>query len=531
VSPPAAEDRLALLRRLLEAELHAPELSSARVSLLVVPVPAAAGPASRPATVPAGEAGGGGRSPGLTRPLFELAPDAHRLPASNAKLLTTLAAAVLLPGKYRFVTEVSRAGAGGPLYLWGTGDPILRTADLVRMAKSLQARGVREVRGIVVDDTHFGRQRLAPGFEEFAEGSHYRPTSGAINVDSNAIEIKVSAPRDRPRRPRVDVTPPSDYVAVRKLVRYAKAKRCPEACKAQVKVAMENRGSTVWLTISGTVGRKAPPFFTRRAVPEPSLNAGWALRRALTQAGVKVTGAVRRGRRPEGARVLVRREHSLGEVLAAANQHSDNLAAETLVRAMSFLPEAGPASAPAVRSAVEKPAGPPGSWSRGLRVLRSALSSLGLSGFELGNGSGLHRRAWVTARTLVELLGLLHGNARLRKQLLPTLAVAGKSGTLAPRLRGGGAEGHIFAKTGTLGGALTISGLADPEGRAPLAFSLLVNGRSDRLVRDRMDRMVELIARYARGLPLEDPASRPEPGEDAEEGQPDQEQSLPAEGG
>ena len=172
-----------------------------------------------------------------------------------------------------------------------------------------------------------------------------------------------------------------------------------------------------------------------------------------------MTGTVRRGRRPEAAQVLARREHSLVEVLTAANQHSDNLAAETLVRALSFLPDP-PDAAPSSKQS-------PGNWSRGLEQLRRALNAMGLHSFELGNGSGLHRRAWVTARTLVQLLEGIQANAALRKLLLPTLAVAGKSGTLAPRLRGGGAEGHLFAKTGTLGGALALSGLVDPDGNDP----------------------------------------------------------------
>jgi serine-type D-Ala-D-Ala carboxypeptidase/endopeptidase (penicillin-binding protein 4) len=518
VSPPASRpatltpaetaDRLGELRRLVEAELRAPELARSRVSLLVVPLPrgakvrrgearSAEGPASRSAA--SRPAATQPVAPG--QPLIEVAADAHRSPASNAKLLTTAAAAVLLPGRYRFVTEVSRSG--GRLYLWGTGDPVMRTTDLVRLAKAVQAKGVSQVRGIVVDDSHFGRERLAPGFDSFGEGAFYRPTSGAINVDGNAIEIRVSAPPDRPKRPRVDITPPSDYVTVRKLIRYGKASKGPEASKAKVDIKMAAGASRLSLTIGGTFGRKAGPFFTRRAVPDPSLNAGWALYRALTQAGVKVAGQVRRGRRPQGATLLARREHSLAEVLSAANTHSDNLAAETLVRALSFLE--GGAEPP---SKGLKAAGP-GSWSRGLSQLRQALRGLGLSAFELGNGSGLHRRAWTTARTLVQLLLTVEGNAALRKMLLPTMAVAGKSGTLAPRLRGSPAEGHVLAKSGTLAGVLALSGFVDPQGKQPLAFSFLVNGRSDRAVRARIDRITELLARYARGLPLEPPGSQP----------------------
>jgi serine-type D-Ala-D-Ala carboxypeptidase/endopeptidase (penicillin-binding protein 4) len=115
---------------------------------------------------------------------------------------------------------------------------------------------------------------------------------------------------------------------------------------------------------------------------------------------------------------------------------------------------------------------------------------------------------------MVSLLQKIHLQASLRRALLPTLAVAGRAGTLAPRLRRTAAEGIVVGKTGTLGGALALSGFVDPQGARPLAFSILVNGRSDHRVREQIDRLAELLARYARGLPLAEaapsqPASQP----------------------
>jgi serine-type D-Ala-D-Ala carboxypeptidase/endopeptidase (penicillin-binding protein 4) len=481
-SPPAAASqptsqpatrRIDELRSAIEDVLRHPDLKRARVSLLAAPV-----------------TGG--------EPIVAVDPDIHRVPASNAKLLTTTAAALLLPGRYRFLTEVTRC-ARGQLCLWGTGDPVLSRADLVRLAREIKARGVRAVRGVVVDDSHFDRERYAPGYESFSAGAHYRATSGALNVDSNAIVIQVSTPADR-RRPRVDVSPPSDYVVVRKQVKLARARRGPEATAARITVTMQPRGSLLQLTISGTMGRKAPAWSTKRAVYDPALNAGWALRRALTIEGVTVSGGVRRGKRVAGGAVLARREHSLGEVLRAANQHSDNLAAENLVRALSF---------------VERGTGrSTRTWPEGLGQLRRALATLEIREFEMGNGSGLHRRSWATARTMVTLLQKVYLQAALRRTLLPTLAVAGRAGTLAPRLRRTAAEGFVVGKTGTLGGALALSGYVDPQGARPLAFSILLNGRSDNRARDQIDRLAELLARFVRGLPLaaeasSQPASQP----------------------
>ena len=471
--PAAKADPLTRLRELVAAELAHPEMKKARLSLLVAPLTPA---------------------PGGGDPIISMNPDARRVPASNAKLLTTTAAALALGGAPGFITRVYAWRPGGPLYLRGTGDPVLSRADLAAMARAVKAGGVLKVRGVVVDDSYFDARRLAPGFQSFSEGVHYRPTSGALNVDGNVVVILVSAPRGR-RRPRVDVFPPSDYVKVRKRVRFSRGRRGPGSRKSEIKIETQAVNNIMWLNISGTMGRRARTFSTRRAVYDPALNAGWAFRRALVEAGVEVLGSVRRGRVPARAKGLAARRSAMSTILGRTNRHSNNLAAENLVRLMG----------------IQKARTTPGARNKGLRVdtwkaglvaMKEHLAKLGVTEFWLGNGSGLHRGSWVTARTMVTLLQRIHGSARLRKLLLPSLAVAGRSGTLAGRMRKTHAAGFIRAKTGTLSGALALSGYVDPEGKRPLVFSLLVNGRSDRVVRDRMDRLAVLLARYSRGMKL-----------------------------
>ena len=166
-SQPATAQRREQLRQLVQEVLAHPDLAKARVSILVAP------------------ATGG-------EPILAVEPDARRLPASNAKLLTTTAAALTLAGKYSFATEVSR-GARGQLCLWGTGDPVLSRADLTRLARAVAAHGVGTARGIVVDDSRFDRERYAPGFEAFSAGSYYRPTSGAVPVASQMAKASCAA--------------------------------------------------------------------------------------------------------------------------------------------------------------------------------------------------------------------------------------------------------------------------------------------------------------------------------------------------
>jgi D-alanyl-D-alanine carboxypeptidase/D-alanyl-D-alanine-endopeptidase (penicillin-binding protein 4) len=85
-------------------------------------------------------------------------------PASNMKVLTTVAALALLGPQHRFRTDVlldedrldERGVLAGDLHLRGRGDPSLDTERLYRLVRNLRHAGLSEVRGVlVVDYTYF----------------------------------------------------------------------------------------------------------------------------------------------------------------------------------------------------------------------------------------------------------------------------------------------------------------------------------------------------------------------------------------
>ena len=94
-----------------------------------------------------------------------------RILASNAKLLTTMAALDLLGEHHRFVTgAVAQEPAAdgvveGDLWLVGAGDPELGPERLGALAAKLRARGLKSVEGRVLGDTSaFTREWWAPGW-------------------------------------------------------------------------------------------------------------------------------------------------------------------------------------------------------------------------------------------------------------------------------------------------------------------------------------------------------------------------------
>jgi D-alanyl-D-alanine carboxypeptidase/D-alanyl-D-alanine-endopeptidase (penicillin-binding protein 4) len=85
---------------------------------------------------------------------------------------------------------------------------------------------------------------------------------------------------------------------------------------------------------------------------------------------------------------------------------------------------------------------------------------------------------------------------RVRDAWLSSLAVAGRSGTLARRMRGTAAQDNCFGKTGTIVGVSALSGYCDTGGGRLIAFSILQSKVSIARAHVAQDRIAALVARY-----------------------------------
>lgn len=111
-----------------------------------------------------------------------------RIPASNEKLLTSMAALDRFGPAHRFPTTAASAARvrhgvlRGDLWLLGSGDPELTSARLAALAAALRDAGLREVRGSVIGDTAtFDRGWWALGWQRHLSRSFVtRPTALAF---------------------------------------------------------------------------------------------------------------------------------------------------------------------------------------------------------------------------------------------------------------------------------------------------------------------------------------------------------------
>jgi D-alanyl-D-alanine carboxypeptidase/D-alanyl-D-alanine-endopeptidase (penicillin-binding protein 4) len=182
---------------------------------------------------------------------------------------------------------------------------------------------------------------------------------------------------------------------------------------------------------------------------------------------------------PDQAKILAAYESiPLEEILKFLVKQSDNLYAEMICRQLGLM------------------AGRHGSRLEARAGLEDFLKKAGVAQFSghLADGSGLSKSNLISPKMLTQLLDFMRTHASHTSffQLLP---IAGVDGTMKYRLTQSSATGKIFAKTGTLNTANSLSGYAKTTQGEELIFSIMVNNFTGEThkVRDVIDRICEVM--------------------------------------
>jgi D-alanyl-D-alanine carboxypeptidase/D-alanyl-D-alanine-endopeptidase (penicillin-binding protein 4) len=457
-------------------------------------------------------------------------------PASNAKLFTTAAAMALLPMDEHLKTQVIGSGFydkkgtfTGDLVLKGVGDanfsgrpvpfvrvPAGQTAphrDELRyideLADKVKAAGITKIKGdIVGDDSLFPNDPYPADWTIDDSPWYYGAPINALMIADNAFTIRVLPGATTGSKPTVVMDPALPFYTV-DMQAITTAKGGESALDIQ-----RSMGSRV-IRIYGTLAMDAPPYKQDMSIAEPAEYAATALKAALEERDITVTGTVtakhkdfyetaftRHSTEPItelkrlspamsrfiasgtcldcGDRVLA--EHigpALGDDITITNKTSENQHAELFLRQLGFYYFGM------------------GTSVQGARVVRHFLTqTVGIDGddFLFFDGSGLSGHDLVTPRAATKLLayGATQPWGAKWKDSFP---VGGEDGTLRARFPSAPLKDHVFAKTGTLSEARGLSGYVDCASGQTLIFSVMVNAHTPRTSDDQkaMDRIVAAI--------------------------------------
>ncbi len=440
------------------------------------------------------------------------ARDSEKLfvPASNTKLFATALALESLGPDARMTTElVGEAALGpdgvlpGPLRLIGGGDPNLssrvapyrgeeefredRLEPMRTLAQQAYDAGLRKVEGDVIGDDR--RYVWAPYPEGWSIGDEiwsYGAPVSALSFNDNTIKILVRPGAIAGQPARLKIDPSFDYFAIRNETRTAPTRIV--AKRLSLGMNPVDRAVDLW----GEISIRSPGRDMSIAVDDPALFAATALKRALEDAGVEITGQARadhlrpldvpdlKGGDPPASREYPLRlgrldSAPLDDLITITNKESQNLHAEMLLREVGF-----------ARRGV-------GSLEAAIEEMRTFLRGAGLSPWEffLNDGSGLSRQNLVSPSGAVKLLRHMWDSPN-RAAFVSSLSIAGEDGTLDWRFSRTVAKGRIHAKTGTLSHVTALSGYAQAIDGRDLAFSIYVNnfGVSTSYIRDIVDRVM-----------------------------------------
>ncbi|HEY9505875.1 MAG TPA: D-alanyl-D-alanine carboxypeptidase/D-alanyl-D-alanine-endopeptidase [Gemmatimonadales bacterium] len=412
----------------------------------------------------------------------------HRLftPASNTKLVVTAVASALLPPDFTVRTSIYAAGPvvggvlRGDLVLYGRGDPTFSRrcyatdtlaqgvcdkdpfARLRLMADTLKARGVRQVQGDVVGDgSWFEAASVHPGWQLFDLNWWYAAPVTGLGFNDNSLNfvwqpgIRVGAPA------LISMWPDLGDIAFEN-----RTVTVPAGGETDIGDRFFRQAGTAQVWAEGTVAIDRSPRTEYFAVSDPNLFAARALRQALADAGVAVTGTTRstadsalyaeaRTRRPLAETV----SRPVRDWIFPILNTSQNLFAEMLLKQLG------------------KRFGRGGSWVEGLQVERRFLIDsvrIDSTEFDLSDGSGLSSSNLISPLAFTQLLRYIRAH-RGYASFAPGLPQSGGTGSLRTRFVRTALEGRVRAKTGSIAGVNTLAGYIErPDGR-PITFAVQVN--------------------------------------------------------
>jgi len=395
------------------------------------------------------------------------------VPASNMKIVTTAAALKYLGPNYEYKTKVGLCGdtlgdpvlqtngKTGTLVIIGSGDPLL--GDKVTDAKYdkkagwifedvaavLKKNGITTIKDIIVDSSVFDDQRVHPNWLKKDLNRKYACEVSGLNFNGNCIDVTA---KNSGGKVVVSIEPATDYVKIINKVRHVK--------RGKVGVAAYRTRKPNKIILEGKCKKQQGPFPV--AIERPAAFFSFLLAEKLAKAGINTQGKLMEKAAGQDCKFRLLRVYStpITDCLPRCNKDSFGLAAEALLKTIA-------AHANKKRKN--------GNWAEGRQLIQKYLLELGIEEkeFYIDDGSGLSRQNKLSANAITSVLCHVY-KSKDWKPYKNSLAVGGVDGTIRKYFKEEKYRGKIFAKTGYIAGAKSLSGVCT-NAEGDYIFSILTN--------------------------------------------------------
>ena len=401
--------------------------------------------------------------------LIEHNADKLRIPASTMKLLTTYAGLKELGPNYSWRTEVWLRGElkngvlKGDLILKGFGDPFLVVENFWKLVKNLRNKGLRVIDGdIIVDNSYFNQPPFDPAAFDGKPFRVYNAQSSALMFNFQATRFLFRPVEDEKsiltklksklkgkkagKKSKKKVTGKVEVIPFPRIKGFKfdnQIKLTSGKCKRSHFKPKFSKNKKGVLVIKGNYSIKCKQRFILRTVSKPEQHIFNAFRDIWIDLKGKLKGKLKKGRITKGDEQFhVYSSPTLGEMIRLINKWSNNVMTRQLLLTLGA-----------------KKYGAPGTLEKGKRAVLSIMteSKINTTGINLENGSGLSRKAKISARQMADLLDKAYRDAYM-PEFLSSLSLPGVDGTLVSRFRKEDLRGRSHLKTGTLNSVTAIAG-------------------------------------------------------------------------
>ncbi|MDL2283749.1 D-alanyl-D-alanine carboxypeptidase/D-alanyl-D-alanine-endopeptidase [Oxalobacter sp. OttesenSCG-928-P03] len=384
------------------------------------------------------------------------------VPASTMKVLTTYSALEILGPDYHWKTAVYSKGVqdgevlDGDLIFRGSGDPKFNLEKFWLLLRQIRSKGIREIRGdLILDRSAFEPRHFDPAAFDNDPFRPYNAGPDALLLNHKVLEV-MFRPNGLDGTVEVQLSPELEGVTI-----------TPPALKdvgecngwqKEISLAFSEKdalfegqyplscGEQTWLVYPYSMNDSA--FF--RAV----------FTRLWKELGGTFAGEVREGAVPQDAMLLAEwSSPPLSEVIRDVNKYSNNVMARHVLMAVGTKSSSEPASP-----------------EQGAFAVRSFLAAKGISlnGLQIENGSGLSRIERISPQTMGDILVAAYQSA-VMPELLASLPIAGRDGTLWRSMRQTSVAGKAHLKTGAIQDVRAIAGYVLAVSGERYAVVLMVN--------------------------------------------------------
>ena len=391
-------------------------------------------------------------------------------PASNMKILTSIAGLINLGEYYTFRTDLFHTGViendtlYGNIFISGGFDPDFTTKDLDSLVSVVKSLGIRCITGGIYGDVSKKDSLYwGEGWMWDDDPAPSAPYLSALNINDNSVEVFVEG-TEVDSAAKVSLNPETDFISIENNSKTVSAIHPNKFSINRDWVGRKNK-----ITIDGNV-RNASVIDSADHIEKinilcPEKYFITLFKEHLEKKGIYVQKQCDVKRLPDNTVYLNSIYRPIDTVLSDLNKESDNLNAEMIIYAIAY-----------------KDSGAPAYAKDGLAAICRLIDSLGLNSkdYYIADGSGVSHYNLISSELIVEVLKYIYYK---RKDLFPlfynSLSVAGIDGTLEKRMWDTYAEGNVHAKTGTLRGASTLSGYVTAKNGNLIAFSILIQNFVD----------------------------------------------------